>query len=107
MPIVDPYNDISTVQGIVSDTETLINEKFSDSMTLASGYSDAAQGFLDSLVNAADTSSFPMPILANQSIAPIAYKFNPGDVPIEPDTTIALPTYPVEPLLQAIALVTN
>jgi hypothetical protein len=107
MPIVQPSDTIAEVQTVAGETNALITDRFSQAEELASGYSDAAQGFLDSLLDAADVSDFPMPILANQAIPPIAYKFNPGEVPVEPSTDISLPAYPVEPLLQAIALVTN
>ena len=107
MPIVNPDDNGPLVTDIVTTAESFVSERFTTAEELASGYSDAAQGFLDSLLNSSDTSGWPFPILVNQAIPPIAYKFNPGDVPIEPDTEIFLPAYPVEPLIQAIALVTN
>ena len=103
---VNPQNDTADVEGLITTAESAVVDRFTMSEELASGYSDAAQGFLDSLLQAADVSNFPMPILANQAIPAIAYKFNPGDAPIEPNTEIFLPAFPVDPILQTIAIFT-
>ena len=107
MPNVNPQDSAAQVDRVVTDAESSFVEKFNQTQQMASGFTDTAEGFLDSLINAADQASFPMPILKNQELKPISYEFNPGDPPVEPSTEIYLPVFPVDPVLQTIALITD
>jgi hypothetical protein len=103
--IVHPDTETSELDSIVTTAEDKVVERFDKAEEMASGFMDSAEGFLDSLINATDQTGFPMPILANQGVRGISYSFNPGDAPIEPSTEIYLPDFPVDPILQTIALI--
>jgi len=103
--VVQPQQNTAEITDIVSITESTVVERFQKAEEMADGFVDTAEGFLDSLLNTADISGFPMPFLAPHTIPALAYEFNPGDAPIAPPTEIYLPAFPEEPILQTIALV--
>jgi hypothetical protein len=105
MSTVNPQDSAAAVDRVVTDAESAVAERFTRTEELATGFVDTAEGFLDSLLNATIASSFPQPIISDMKIKPIAYDFNPGDPPVEPSTEIYLPVFPVDPVLQSIALV--
>jgi len=101
--IVHP--EVSDIDSIVSTTESTVIDRFNQAAEMASGFMNTAEGFLGDLSGATDLSGFPMPFLSPGGIPALSYSFNPGDPPTAPDTEIYLPDFPVDPILQTIALV--
>ncbi len=100
--------DVADIQPMVDSAQTTVTDRFGQAEAYADDAMKAAMQELMKLEIAAEEYDFTVPDIGIFFPAPIAYSFNPGDAPEEPeDTEIYLPVFPDAPILAAIALVTD
>lgn len=105
--IVNPQTQTEDVAGLIGETENAVLDRFNQATDLSEGMLATASEFLTQLSSAAGSLGPFNPIIPNIFPAPVSLNFNPGDLPDEPESTeLYLPNFPVEPVLQAIGLVT-